>query len=243
MIRVLLADAAPGELQARGEASHYLSRVLRVAPGDELEVFDGADTAYPARVVAVEADAVRLLLGEGTKAPPLRPITVFQGLPKGDKLELVIQKGTELGASAFVPVACERSVAKVAPADREKKRGRWQKIASEAARQCGRVDEPKVAPAASLEEAKAQAHAEGLALLVLDEEERGLTLSAAYAALPSTQAVGLVVGPEGGLTRAEVAAWVEAGAKAVTLGRLVLRTETAAFGALSVMRHLDGVFA
>jgi 16S rRNA (uracil1498-N3)-methyltransferase len=238
----LPAGAAPAELPLEAERCHYLVHVLRLGEGDTLEVFDGAGRAFEARVVQASAQAVLLALGPPRAAPARRAASVLQGLPKGDKLELVLQKGTELGAAAFYPVATRRSLVKLdALGDKRagSKTARWQKIAEEAARQCGRSDVPRVhAPQPLLEAARALPA--GTQLLVLDEEERALPLGEAFRQLPREAPVALVVGPEGGLAREEVQALQALGARPVTLGRLVLRTETAALAALAVMAHLDG---
>jgi 16S rRNA (uracil1498-N3)-methyltransferase len=233
---------APAELALGEERRHYLLHVLRLGEGDVLEVFDGAGRAFDARLVLASADVLRLALGPPREAPARRALSVLQGLPKGDKLELVLQKGTELGAAAFYPVATRRSLVKVdALGDRraESKTARWQKIAEEAARQCGRSDVPRVhAPQELLQAARSLAP--GTQLLVLDEEERAVPLGEAFRQLGRDVAVALVVGPEGGLAREEVQALAALGARSVTLGRLVLRTETAALAALAVLGHLDG---
>jgi 16S rRNA (uracil1498-N3)-methyltransferase len=237
MIRLLVPGAAEGSVTVAGPRLHYVRDVLRLRAGDALEVFDGAGRAFDARLATLEADAATLTLGPAREAPKPRPITIVQGLPKAEKLELVLQKGTELGATAFAPAACARSVVKLQGKE-EAKLARWQRIVEEAARQCGRADVPEVLPPQPLLAAVA-ALPGAPAVLVLDEEERALPLSAAVAPL-GRRPLALVIGPEGGLAREEVSALVGRGAAPVTLGRLVLRTETAALAALSVLRHLDG---
>jgi 16S rRNA (uracil1498-N3)-methyltransferase len=222
-----------------GERRHYLLHVLRLGEGASLEVFDGTGRAFDARVTHVDAQEVRLSLGPARTMPPRRTVSVLQGLPKGDKLEWVLQKGTELGAAAFYPVATERSVVKLEPRRAEERTARWTKIVEEAARQCRRNDVPSVhAPRPLLEAARALAP--GTTLLVLDEEESAVPLSEAFRACSPNAPVALVVGPEGGLAREEVAALGALGARGVTLGSRILRTETAALAALAVMAHLDG---
>ncbi len=239
MKRALVPRAAPGELRLEGPAFHHLVHVLRSREGDTLEVFDGQGSSFAATVRSVGADVAVLELGPAKASPPPRRIEVVQGLVRAEKLELVIQKGTELGASAFRPVSTARAVVKASPRDASKQE-RWQRIASEAARQCGRSDVPTVHALAPLDCLVASL-APGTAVFVLDEEERGLTLSAAAAPhLGADTPLAVVIGPEGGLERAEVQALVNQGAKAVTLGALVLRTETAGLAALAVLRHLDG---
>ncbi len=231
---------APAELTLGEERRHYLVHVLRLQEGDALELFDGTGRAFDARVLALAP--LRLSLGPARTLPARRALAVLQGLPKGDKLEWVLQKGTELGAAGFYPVATRRSLVKLErleDARTQSKTARWQKIAEEAARQCGRSDVPQVHPPQPLLEA-ARALPAGTQLLVLDEEERALPLGEAFRRLPREQPVALVVGPEGGLAREEVQALLALGARPVTLGRLVLRTETAALAALAVMGHIDG---
>lgn len=240
MNRLLVPGAAEGDVTVDGPRFHYLSRVLRLAAGDALEVFDGQGHAFDAKLLTVGETSARLALGPSRVAPTARAITVVQGLPKGDKLELVLQKGTELGVAAFAPAACARSVVKLDAKAAASRVTRWQKIVEEAARQCGRAHVPHVAEPAPLAAAVAQL-APGTALFVLDEAERAVSLSQAFASLEGDRTpVALVIGPEGGLDRAEVDALAARGATPVTLGRLVLRTETAALAAVSVLRHLDG---
>ncbi|MDP3503231.1 MAG: RsmE family RNA methyltransferase [Myxococcales bacterium] len=236
MKRVLLPEAAAGSMRVSGPRFHHLAIVLRVRAEEALEVFDGRGQVFDAKVVSVEADALTVQLGLPRAVPPPRRVTVIQGLPKADKLELVLQKGTELGASAFWPVAMKRCVVKLEGKE-EKKLERWRRIVEEAARQCGRADVPEVFEPVRL----ADVAMTDTTVLVLDEAERSLPLSDAVRSVEATRSLALVVGPEGGLDRSEVDALVAHGALAVTLGPNVLRTETAALAALAVIRHLDGL--
>ncbi len=240
MIRVLLPvpEPAPDRLRVEGAPHHYLRRVLRVDAGDEVEVFDGHGRAFTSRVEKVEELALELLLGPERREVPSRRVTVVQGLPRGEKLEWVIEKAVELGACAIVPAEAERSVVKLDAARAARRQARWQKIADEAARQCGRSDVPQVLPLMPLPRVR-EALEPGCTLLILDEEEKGRSLSDALP--PSPAPVALVVGPEGGLTREEVAELVSEGGVPVSLGGLILRTETAALAALAVVRHRDGL--
>jgi 16S rRNA (uracil1498-N3)-methyltransferase len=238
MKRLFLAGAHAGPCVVPEAAAHHLVDVLRMSEGDALEVFDGAGTTFPARIEQLDGETVMLALGEGRAAPALRRVTIVQGLPKGDKLDWVLQKGTELGASAFSIAICERTVVKVEGKEAHKV-ARWQRIVEEAARQCGRADVPPVQPPLALE-AAVRALAPGTRVYVLDESERATTLSAAFLLAQPTDEVAVVIGPEGGLSRTEVDGLLTLHAVPVTLGRLVLRTETAALAALAVLRHLDG---
>lgn len=242
MNRLYLPGAVSGSRQLEGAQFHKLVRVLRLAPGATVQVFDGRGARFTATLEAIEGERARLMLGAPSLEVAPRRLAVVQGLTRAERLELVLQKCTELGATDFVLLAAARSVVKL-EGKADKKLSRWQRILEEAARQSGRADVPSLAgPTAA--GAVAGALPAGARVLVLDEEEKALTLSAAAGPLLETDGpLALVVGPEGGLTREEVAALVAGGAQAVTLGAQVLRTETAALAALAVLRHLDGQFA
>ena len=234
-VRLDVAAVAPERVRVDGPALHHL-RVARVVAGEQVEVFDGRGRAWLARVETVDETGALLRLGDERRGTTGRPVILIQGLPKGDKLELVLQKATELGVSAVWPVLTERSVARPKPEALGTRHVRWQRIVEEAARQSGRTEVPEVATLRPLEDA-ARTLAPGPRLLILDEEERGERLGPAA----GDGAVALVVGPEGGLTREEVRALRDLGGVPVSLGPLVLRTETAGLAALAVLRHLDGL--
>ncbi|QSQ10844.1 16S rRNA (uracil(1498)-N(3))-methyltransferase [Myxococcus landrumensis] len=241
MVRLFvpIPDPAPAEVALTDDRRHYVLHVLRLGEGDALEVFDGKGRSFVSRVKGVDAQTVRVELGPVRQSPARRAVSVLQGLPKGDKLEWVLQKGTELGASAFLPVDTVRSVVKLEPRRAQERTSRWTKIVEEAARQCRRDDVPRVDSPLPLTEA-ARGLAPGTVVLVLDEEESAVPLGEAFRAAGAGTPVALVVGPEGGLAREEVEALKSLGARAVTLGTRILRTETAALAALAVMMHLDG---
>ncbi len=234
-VRLDVGVPAPPRVRVEGPALHHL-RVARVEPGETVEVFDGRGRAWAARLESVDDGGAVLVLGEERRGATGRPVLLIQGLPKGDKLDLVLQKATELGVSAVWPVLTERSVARPKPEALGTRHARWQRIVDEAARQSGRAEVPEVAPLRLLEEA-ARAVGSGVRLLVLDEEERSERLGTAA----GDGGVALVVGPEGGLAREEVRVLRELGGVPVSLGPLVLRTETAGLAALAVLRHLDGL--
>jgi len=234
-VRLDVGVPAPSSLRVEGPALHHL-RVARVEPGETVEVFDGHGRAWAARLESVDAGGAVLVLGEERRGATGRRVVLIQGLPKGDKLDLVLQKATELGVSAVWPVLTERSVARPRPEALGTRHARWQRIVDEAARQSGRAEVPEVAPLRSMEEA-ARGLGSGMRLLVLDEEERNERLGTAA----GDGAVALIVGPEGGLAREEVRLLHDLGGVPVSLGPLVLRTETAGLAALAVLRHLDGL--
>lgn len=240
MIRALVAfDPSAEEVVVDGKTAHHLVRVLRLEVGARVELFDGEGRARDAVVTELGAELVKLCAGPVRDLPREQPLTLALGLTKGEKFELVLQKGTELGATAFQPLALERSVVRLDPAKVPERLARWRTIVEQAARQCGRADVPELRPPATLDELLAASSARGARLLVLDEEERAVRLGAAIGGAGAVELV-LLVGPEGGLTRAEVSRAVAAGASPVTLGRLVLRAETAPLAALAVVKFLRG---
>ena len=234
-VRLDVPSPAPERVRVEGAALHHL-RVARVVPGETVEIFDGRGRAWAAWLETVDEEGAVLRLGEERRRAAGRPVVLIQGLPKGDKLDWILQKATELGVSAVWPVLTERSVARPRPEALATRHARWQRIVEEAARQSGRTDVPEVAALRPLEEAVRALDA-GARLLILDEEERSERLGRAA----GDGAVALVVGPEGGLAREEVGALHAAGGMPVSLGPLVLRTETAGLAALAVLRHLDGL--
>ena len=234
-VRLDVASPAPERVRVEGPALHHV-RVARVVAGEQVEVFDGRGRAWLASVESVDEAGAVLRLGNERRGAAGRPVILIQGLPKGDRLELVLQKATELGVSAVWPVLTERSVSRPKPEALGTRHARWQRIVEEAARQSGRSDVPEVTALRPLEDA-ARALGPGMRLLILDEEERSERLGSAA----GDGAVALVVGPEGGLTREEVRLLRDVAGTPVSLGPLVLRTETAGLAALAVLRHLDGL--
>jgi 16S rRNA (uracil1498-N3)-methyltransferase len=243
MIRLYLPidqKDSPRVIVIGGERFHYLAHVLRLGEGQTLELFDGHGRSFPAQVAAVSQGEATLTLDGPRAEPKARSILLVQGLPKSDRFEWTLQKATELGAAAFHPVHSERSVVKVPAGKEPERRKRWQRIVEEAARQCGRSDVPSVEPVGSLVQV-CERLVPSTGLLVLDEEERSLPLGIAAHALPPTKPVAIIVGPEGGLARSEVEALKRLGGVGVTLGRLILRSETAGIAALCVLRHQEGL--
>jgi 16S rRNA (uracil1498-N3)-methyltransferase len=229
-LRVPLAAIAEGLHALPTEAATYVTRVHRLGPGDRLVLFD-PDHAVEAdaELVSVERRAVTVQVSALRPASrrPMRAVTLLQGIGKGDKLDAIVRDATELSATRVVPMLCERSVARPDAA----RAARWRRIAVEAARQCGRGDALSVAAPTPFTDAVREG---GPALrLCLDPEARR-PLGAALTTL-GAQAVILAVGPEGGLTATELAAAEAAGFLGVTLGPLVLRTETVCAAVLGAL--------
>lgn len=234
MHRFYLPDAPDGdafECALSAEESQHAGRVLRLRAGDEVEAFDGRGRAWLCELAFEGQQArVRALKALPSNESPLG-VTLYQGMPKLDKLDMIVQKATELGAVRIVPVNMARSVARAEGKDAARKQERWQRIAMEAAKQCARARVPEVARPMSFAEAIADMRARELMLMPY-ELHRGRGLNA-FA--PGARDVGILIGPEGGIAPEEAARAQEAGAQPVTLGPRILRTETAAIAALAMV--------
>ena len=215
------------------EEARHAAKVLRLRPGDEVCAMDGAGGRFRATIEAMEGGVtVRLHEPLPDNEAPVR-LTVYQGLPKAEKLDLLAQKLTELGAAELVPVRMSRCVVKLNDKDGMKRAERLQRIADEAAKQCRRATPLKVSPPMDWREALQHMSARGL-LLVPWEDARGRRIKDAFAEHPQARDIGLVIGPEGGMSEDEVSALEAVGALPVTLGPRILRTETAAIAAATL---------
>ena len=219
----------------RGDLAHRLARVLRLSVGTHIELFDGFGQVWTGILVAVSGSAVEIALSEAAQHIPLEPpVVLLAGLIRPNRFEWLLEKATELGATTIQPVLCERGA--VRPAEIGAARlDRWRRITIEAAEQCGRVTVPELGPPLTLMEALVAAPRP---LFVAAEPAHGAAPSLVGAAQPGTGAVSILTGPEGGLTPNELVMAVAAGGSPVSLGRLVLRAETAAIAALAVMAML-----
>ena len=225
----------------RGRSLSYLREVLRLRPGEPIELFDGEGRVYASMLERYGDDGAQILIGSMSERPFAGvKVTLAQGLPKGDKLELVLQKAVELGVTSFVPLACERSVVKLDAGKAADRRERWQRIADEAARQCQRADVVTVEPVQSLSSFVSRPVSTGERRIILDEDERSHRLRTELVDREAHYV--LIVGPEGGLSRDEVATAARNGFLPVTLGPRVLRTETVGLAVLSVIQHVLGDF-
>jgi 16S rRNA (uracil1498-N3)-methyltransferase len=229
---LFLVDALPDDdhLVLDGPEGHHAATVARMRVGESLLIGDGHGTVARARVTAVGKGTLTVTLGERRVEPAPTPrIVVAQGIAKGDRGELAVQAMTEVGVDAIVPWAAARSVARwTSPRPHQ----RWVATAREAAKQSRRAWVPVVEPMASTRELVGRATAAGGATFVLHEEA---TLALSSVPLPAQGDILLVVGPEGGITPEELAAFQSAGAQAVRLGPHVLRTSTAGPAAIAVL--------
>ncbi len=238
-LHVPRSEIRGGRAIVSGESLAYLREVLRLRPGDPIEVFDGEGRVYRSRVERWVEDGAELSVSAAEERPfaGVR-ITLAQGLPKGDKLELIVQKSVELGATRVVPVACQRSVVKLDQRRAAERVTRWQRIADEAARQCGRADTMAVGPVESFDAVVTRPRGPREVRLILDEEERARRLRVALVDREASHVV--LVGPEGGFARDEVEAAKLHGFAPVTLGPRILRTETVALAVLAVAQFTLG---
>jgi 16S rRNA (uracil1498-N3)-methyltransferase len=217
------------------EQARYLEGVLRLGPGEEIEVFDGEGARFRAWL---ESGGLRV--AEPLEESPLRSVDVVlvQALAKGEKMELIVQKATELGATRIVPLASERAVVRLSAERGGSKAERWRRIAQEAARQCGRADVPRIDEPAGWEAVFGLLRDEPARRgILLDPEEKQLRLGAAAR---GAARILIAIGPEGGFSPEERDQARQNGMLPAGLGPLVLRTETVGLAALSIVLHLHG---
>ncbi len=207
--------------------------------GEAAELFaDGK--RYAATVAEVTDGTIRMdVAGELPSTEAKLRITLYQGLPKADKMELIVQKAVELGAAQVVPVAMNRCVVQLDAKDGRRKQERWQKIAREACKQSGRCEMMQVAAPITFKQLLAKLPQHG-ASIVPWEDARGYSLSKFHQDHPEVTDLAIVIGPEGGMSEQEVAQMKAAHCQSVTLGPRILRTETAGLCAISALLCLYG---
>jgi 16S rRNA (uracil1498-N3)-methyltransferase len=232
----------PDRLLLDADESHHATSVLRLKAGDRVTVFNGEGTHAVAEIAGGGKRALELRPLEITQSPkPTCRITLGQAIPKGKTMDLIVQKATELGAAAVVPLLTERTVVQCDARETEKKREKWQTVATEACKQCGQDWLPTVAAPQGLDALLANAAAYDLLLIAsLQPDARHPKAVLAEAlrekgAIPTN--VLVLVGPEGDFTDEEIAQAKAHGCRPITLGSIVLRAETAALYCLSVLGY------
>ena len=224
-----------GLARLEAEDANHALRVLRLSAGEKIHLFSGGE-AYLAEIADVSAGvAARILSPVKSPEASLR-VTLYQGVPKGDKMDYIVQKCTEAGAARIVPVNMPRCVARLEGKD-DKKLARWNRIAREAAKQAFRPVTPEVCPPVSMKQLPALLAGHQLALVPWEDARDG---SLRELITPAVTDLAVVIGPEGGMSEADVAPLLAAGAKAVTLGPRIFRTETAGLAALISLLTLTG---
>ena len=233
-------DAAGKSVIIRGADVNHIKNVLRMRPGEEVAVSNGIDgKEYRCGILALEEDCVRLELRfikeDGVELPA--KIYLFQGLPKADKMELIIQKAVELGAFQVIPVAMKRCVVKLDEKKADTKIKRWQGIAEAAAKQSKRGVIPTVAPVMSYAQAVKMASQMDLKLVPYELAEGMEQTKQLIESVEPGQQIAIFIGPEGGFDPEEIRIATEAGIQPITLGKRILRTETAGFTTIAWLMY------
>ena len=221
-----------------GEDARHIARSLRMKPGEKVILCDSLGTDYNGEIVSVAPQEVQIKVLSfcRTVAEPSAFVTLYQGLPKSDKMDSIVQKSVECGVGRIVPVQTARCVSRPDAKSIAKKQERWQKIAEEAAKQSGRGVIPEVAAMVDFKAAVKQAAQQGGILLFYEGGGEGI----AHLVGPETKTISVFIGPEGGFEASEVAFAQQFSAKTATLGPRILRTETAPIAALAAIMLASG---
>lgn len=226
-----------------GQDVNHMKNVLRMKLGEQVKISDGNNKNYLCEIQELTDAEVRLgILEELEENTELdSKIYLFQGLPKNDKMELIVQKAVELGAYQIIPVATKRAVVKLDAKKAAKKVERWNGISESAAKQAGRSVIPEVTEVLTFTEALKKAQELDVILIPYELAEGMKETKEIISNISKGQSIGIFIGPEGGFEVSEVEKAIEMGAKSITLGRRILRTETAGMTILSIlMFELEG---
>lgn len=238
-----LEDAVEGTAVIRQDEHHHLRKVLRLRPGDAVSVFDGAGRGFLGKIETITADETRVRLTERDEriVEPAFEVVLAQGIPHHDRMDLVIQKTTEIGVARIAPIIAERTVVRAGSEGEWKRLSRWRRVATEAARQCGRLRVPAVNEPVSWKEFLEQLpETPDQVRLILDPEGETMSDAGGLVQTASTRSALIAVGPEGGWTGREAALGRARGFLPVVLGPRVLRTETAGIVAVALSLFLAG---
>lgn len=243
MRRIFIKDLLQARLTITGPDAHHLGHVMRAKIGDHIVVADDEGKVGEYAITGFTESTIELeqvkLLEERTESPI--EIVLAQCLPKGDKLELITQKATELGANVLVPLVSDNCVVRYDGKKAAARQEKWQKIANEAGKQCGRSQLPKVQPVQTLREwLRAAAADKDLALCMCYENEEQQGVKEFLQQQKDKQRFAVVIGPEGGFSLAEAALAQELGIASVSLGTRILRAETAAISAVTIVQYENG---
>lgn len=239
---------SPDQIQGKkiiitGKDVNHIKNVLRMKAGEEIAVSNGVDgREYRCGIQEILENEVicelRFIKEEGLELPSR--ITLFQGLPKADKMELIIQKAVELGVYEIIPVSCKRTVVRLDEKKEKSKINRWQGIAEAAAKQSKRGIIPSVGAVMSMKEAIAYSRSAKVRIIPYELAENMADTKKIINSLQPGEDIAVFIGPEGGFEESEVQAAVEEGIQPVTLGKRILRTETAGLTVLSwIMYQLE----
>jgi 16S rRNA (uracil1498-N3)-methyltransferase len=226
-----------GMLRIEGDEVRHIRRVLRLKTGDEIVVFDGSAKEYEGKIVEERSSSVVIRIQNilsSKRESPLE-ITLAQSLLKGEKMDDLIQKATELGVKEILPFFSSRSVPVLERSRGLKRRYRWEKIAIEASKQCGRGVIPKIEPLQDYSEMLQNIPPDFLRFILWERE--GTRLKEVLGGLKEKTKIFFIVGPEGGLSQEEVELSIERSFIPITLGKRILRSETASLSLLSILQY------
>jgi len=224
-----------------GTDVRHMRTVLRLGPGDEVSLFDGQGWQYRARITGSTPRAITLLLLDQYPAiseSDLK-ITMGQGFLKARKMDRMVRQLTELGASRFIPFMAERSVPRPRPGPRAERRRRWETIAREALKQCGRSQAPDIGQVVSFQEVISAREAYDLKIIFHNTETSSRS-ALSFGALKKVRKVLALIGPEGGFTEKEVSSALDSGFVPISLGPRTLKADTAAMAACAILQHVLG---
>jgi 16S rRNA (uracil1498-N3)-methyltransferase len=226
---------------ATAQQARYLKTVLRMRAGNPLLVFNGTAWEYKAIVKRTDDGLALEIIGKLPVSADEIEITLCQAIPKAEKMEAIIRHATELGAGRIIPFFAKRSIPRWPPVKSPQKRERWQRIAVEASRQCGRPDIPEIGEIVSFTEMLRSGEKGDLNLICWEEESaRGIREVIRDPKHEGIKKFLVIVGPEGGFDKDEIAQALPAGILSVSLGKRVLRVDTAAAAVLSILQYEKG---
>lgn len=230
------------KIYIKGSDVNHIKNVLRMKNGEEVQISDGNNKKYLCAIESMTSEDICLIIKEEQSADNELPskIYLFQGLPKSDKMELIVQKAVELGVYEIIPVATKRAVVKLDEKKALKKVERWNSISESGAKQSGRNLIPEVKTVLSFKEAIRYAAKLDVVLIPYELAEGMQETKQIIEDIQPGQSIGIFIGPEGGFDTEEVAFAMGQGVKPITLGKRILRTETAGLTTLSIlMYHLE----
>jgi 16S rRNA (uracil1498-N3)-methyltransferase len=241
------ADGIQGEtFVITGDDSHHIQKVLRLKTGEEIEVVTTDGLTFFGKITTMDKLQVQgeiIAQQDKSTEPPIN-VVLIQGLPKGEKMELIIQKATELGVREIWPVNTTRSIVKLEPKKAEQRVARWQKIAQEAAKQSKRSLVPRIKSVLNLKESFKDIEANSAIIIPWEEEKaqgiKGFLDRNKETIIGQNKNIYILIGPEGGLAAEEVEKAREAGGISVTLGPRILRTETAGLAVITMVLYHIG---
>lgn len=229
-------------IEIKGQDVKHISKVLRLTKGEHIEICNiSTQENFLCEIDKIQEENVycKILENIEKKTESNVKVTVFQGLPKADKMEYVIQKSIELGVQDITPIEMKRCVIKLNDKDKSKKIQRWQKISEVAAKQCGRDIIPKINEISNIKEIVNLINEYDVLLIAYEKEQKN-TLKHELDILKNKKEnfkIGILIGPEGGIDEQEVEILAQNGAKIITLGKRILRTETVALNMLSIIMY------